>query len=151
MEKITRIIHFAGKLMTALIIVGGMVFIITVNSVCRTAYAAFTSAFAYGLLLCSFFFFYFYHSQNVTCDKYEEHIGAKGGRIRTISFHYTMNGKLMNGEAYVIKKYNTGQQLHVIICDKASLKLYNHDRLTRSLTFGAGIVCACLYMAGFFV
>ena len=97
------------------------------------------------------FLFYFYHSQEVTCERYEEHVGAKGGKIRTIGFYYTMDGNLMTGEAYVMKKYNTGQKLQVIICDKASLKLHNHDRLTRSLTFGAGIVCACLYMAGFFV
>lgn len=151
MEKITQIICFVVKLIMALLIVGGMVFIITVNSVCRTAFATFTSALAYGLLLCSFFFFYFYHSKEVTCERYEEHVGARGGRIRTIGFYYTMDGKLMTGEAYVMKKYNTGQKLQVIICDKASLKLHNHDRLTRSLTFGAGIVCAVLYMAGFFV
>ena len=59
MEKITHIICFAVKLIMALLIVGGMVFIITVNSVCRTAFATFTSALAYGLLMCSFFFFYF--------------------------------------------------------------------------------------------
>lgn len=57
MEKITHIICFAVKLIMALLIVGGMVFIITVNSVCRTAFATFTSALAYGLLMCSFFFF----------------------------------------------------------------------------------------------
>lgn len=151
MEKIKKIVYFAVKLITALLTVGGMVFIITVNSVCRTASAAFISALAYGLLLCSFFFFYFYHSQEVTCERYEEHVGAKGGRIRTIGFCYTMGGKLMTGEAYVMKKYNTGQKLQVIICDKASLKLYNHDRLTRSLTFCAGIVCAVIYIAGFVV
>ena len=92
MEKITHIICFAVKLIIALLIVGGMVFIITVNSVCRTAFATFTSALAYGLLMCSFFFFYFYHSQEVTCERYEEHVVAKGGKIRTICFYYTMEG-----------------------------------------------------------
>ena len=96
MEKITHIICFAVKLIIALLIVGGMVFIITVNSVCRTA-------------------FYFFHSHEGTCELYEEHVGAKGGKIRTIGFYYTMDGKLMTGEAYVMKKYNTGQKLQVII------------------------------------
>ena len=116
MEKITHIICFAVKLIMALLIVGGMVFIITVNSVCRTAFATFTSALAYGLLMCSFFFFYFYHSQEVTCERYEEHVGAKGGKIMPWSIYQDIQGAtfLLNMAALLKAKMTTLNSLNIL-------------------------------------